>query len=342
MSVRNHVKGREYEADFIHVGGYCCAFGVRDHAGHACMPRWNHDPGSDALSAAAATAATAAHDGDLPGWNSGERRHSVPDASASAAAATAAPGQVGRTRLICNKGRRSGVASFKPSERRRCEPPPFAFRSRNGALLSSLSGDHNGETMMRRFALLLAVTVAVSSCAHNLQPLTEPAFDMSSPLYGPNFLHIATSANLWEIESSRLALQVSANPAVRSFAEMIIADHTWLAGNMTAAGKAAGALPAPPEALMPLDQAKIDQLRATPATVFDGSYRDMQVAAHQQAISLFRTYAAQGDNPILRTMASRTIPMLERHLAAAEALPVTTAVPSAYPPSTTSQRGERG
>jgi len=196
--------------------------------------------------------------------------------------------------------------------------------------------------MMRRFALLLTATVAVSSCAHNPQPLAGPAFDMSSPVYGPNFLHIATSANLWEIESSRAALQVSANPAVRNFAEMIIADHTLLAGKMAAAGKAAGVLPAPPEALMPTDQAKIDQLRATPATAFDASYRDMQVAAHQQAISLFQTYAAQGDNPILRAMASRTIPMLEKHLAAAQGLPITAAVPSAYPAPTTSQRGERG
>jgi len=196
--------------------------------------------------------------------------------------------------------------------------------------------------MMRRFGLLLAATVAVSSCARNPQPLIEPALDMSSPLYGPNFPHIATSANLWEIQSSRLALQASANPAVRSFAEMIIADHTLLAGQMAAAGKTAGVLPAPPEALMPLDQAKIDQLRATPATAFDASYRDMQIAAHQQAISLFQTYAAQGDSLILRGMAARTIPMLEKHLAGAQALPVAAAVPSVYPPPTTSQRGERG
>jgi len=60
------VKGRKYEADFIHVGGYGCAFGVRDHASDPCMPRWEHNPGSDALSAAASTTAAAAHDGDLP------------------------------------------------------------------------------------------------------------------------------------------------------------------------------------------------------------------------------------------------------------------------------------
>jgi putative membrane protein len=168
------------------------------------------------------------------------------------------------------------------------------------------------------------------------------ALDMSSPLYGPNFLHFATSANLWEIQSSRLALQVSANPAVRSFAEAIIADHTLLAGQMAAAAKAADIGPPPPEALMPMDQAKIDQLRAAPATSFDASYRDLQVAAHQQAISLFQNYAAQGDNSILRTMAARALPMLQKHLTEAEALPVQSITPPTYPAPPATTRGERG
>ena len=199
---------------------------------------------------------------------------------------------------------------------------------------------------MRKIAVVLAATAALAGCAQN--PFRTPAapvsnFDLSSPLYGPNFLHIATSSNLWEVQSSRLALQVSGNPAVRTFAEMIIADHTLLAGNMAAAGKAAGTLPPPPEALMPFDQARIDQLRATPAMSFDGTYREMQIAAHQQAISLFQIYAAQGDNPVLRSMASQTLPMLQKHLAAAEALPVSALTPAAVaPPPLTTTRGERG
>jgi len=166
---------------------------------------------------------------------------------------------------------------------------------------------------------------------------------MSSPLYGPNFLHVAASSNLWEVQSSRLALQVSADPALRGFAEMIIADHTQLAGIMAAGAKAADIAPPPPEALMPMDQAKIDQLRAMPATSFDAPYRDMQVAAHQQAINLFQTYAAQGDNAILRAMASRALPMLQKHLAAAQALAIAPSAPlPSSPPSPSATRGERG
>lgn len=199
---------------------------------------------------------------------------------------------------------------------------------------------------MRKFVVLVAATVALSGCARipflsSTLPAPEPILDMSSPLYGPNFLHIATSSNLWEIQSSRLALQVSANPGIRSFAEMIIADHTQFAGIMAAADKAADLGPPPPEALMPFDQAKIDQLRATPVGSFDVAYRNMQIAAHQQAIQLFQTYAASGDNSVIRAMAAQAIPMLERHLAAAEALQVApSAAPLPLPPA--SPRGERG
>ena len=194
---------------------------------------------------------------------------------------------------------------------------------------------------MQRFALIFVAAAVLPSCSRNALP-AESAFDMSSPLYGPNFLHFATSANLWEVQSSRLALQVSGDPAVRSFAEMIIADHTRLAGTMAAAGKEAGALPPPPEALMPTDQAKIDQLKATPAGSFDSAYRAMQITAHQQAIALFQTYTAQGDNPVLRSMASRALPMLQNHLAAAQALPATSLAPVPAPAVQPPQRGERG
>lgn len=198
---------------------------------------------------------------------------------------------------------------------------------------------------MRKAALLFAGMAVLTACARNPFLKSTPpaaAFDMASPLYGPNFLHYAASANLWEIQSSRLALQVSGDPAVRSFAEMIIADHTRLAGTMAAAGKTAGTLPPPPEALMPADQTKVDQLQSLPAASFDTAYRDMQVAAHQQAIALFQNYAAGGDNSTLRSMASQAIPMLQKHLAAAEALPVGSVAPLAAPPSVRASRGERG
>lgn len=201
---------------------------------------------------------------------------------------------------------------------------------------------------MKRIALLLAAAAVASSCAQTSPPAPPPPADTTSLLYGPNFLQTAGSANLWEIESSQLALQISANTAVRGFAQMIIADHTQLGGQVAAAAQAAG-LPPPPQVLLPADQAKLDQLRNAGPNLFDTNYRDMQVAAHQQAIALFQNYATGGDNPVLRNAAAQALPTLQKHLAAAQALmvvptpgPPPPPPPAPPPPPPPVRRGERG
>ena len=191
---------------------------------------------------------------------------------------------------------------------------------------------------MKRIALVLAATALVGACAQNPPPPVVPPVDVTSPLYGPTFLQTATSANLLEIQSSQLALQMSQNPSVRSFAQMIIADHQQLGAQMAAAAQSAG-VPPPPPALSPDDQARLSALQAA-GPGFDMAYRDMQVAAHQQAIGLFQNYATSGDNPVLRGTASQALPALQRHLAAAQAIVLTPPPPP--PPPLPPRPGERG
>jgi putative membrane protein len=55
---------------------------------------------------------------------------------------------------------------------------------------------------------------------------------------------------------------------------------------------------------------------------FDKTYLDQQRAAHQEAITLHRGYAENGDNPQLRSVAIGGLPMLERHLKSIERIGV--------------------
>lgn len=196
---------------------------------------------------------------------------------------------------------------------------------------------------MTRIVLLFAATAAtaLAGCARN-EPVVAPvapvvavpAVDVSSPLYGPMFLRMAASTNLWEIQSSQLAHQMATSPAVHSFASMIIADHNALNAQMAAAAQAAGLAP-PPQAMMPEEQQMLAQLQATPRGAFDLAYRDMQVAAHQKAIALHQNYATSGDNPTLRAAAAQALPKLQQHLAMAQSLAI-----AGPPPMRRS--GERG
>jgi putative membrane protein len=195
---------------------------------------------------------------------------------------------------------------------------------------------------MRKMAILLAGAIALAACSSTPPPAPPAPVDLNNPLLAPGFLAQAGSANEWEIESSRLALQMSTNPGVQSFANMIIADHMAMGQQVAAAATSAGLTP-PPPALLPQQQAMLDQLRAAGSGLsFDMAYQQAQISAHQQAIQLMQNYAAGGDVPALRTVASGAIPVMQKHLSMAQALAMAPPPPPPMAPPPPRRAGERG
>lgn len=195
---------------------------------------------------------------------------------------------------------------------------------------------------MRKLAILFGGAALLAGCQTTPPPPPPaPPVDVNNPLMAPGFLAQAGSANQWEIESSQLALQMSTNPAVRNLANVIIADHTAMGQQVTAAAASAG-LPPPPTTLLPPQQAMLDQLRgAGSGPAFDMAYQQAQISAHQQAIQLMQNYAAQGDVPALRSVATQAIPVMQKHLSMAQSLAM--APPPPPPPMPAPRRsGERG
>jgi putative membrane protein len=195
---------------------------------------------------------------------------------------------------------------------------------------------------MRKLAILFGGAALLAGCQSAPPPAPPPPpVDLNNPLMAPGFLSMATSANQFEIASSQLALQASANPAVRNFANLLIADHTRLGQAVGAAAQSAGLVP-PPAALLPPQQAALDQLRAAgPGPAFDMAFRDAQIGAHQQAITLMQNYATSGDVPALRTAAGQAIPMMQMHLQQAQLLNVAPPPPPPQAPPI-GRSGERG
>jgi putative membrane protein len=200
---------------------------------------------------------------------------------------------------------------------------------------------------MRKLAILLAGAIALAACSNN-PPVPVAPVDLSNPLLAPGFMAQAASGDQFEIQSSQLALQMSQNAALRNFANMLIADHTRLSQAMAAAAISARLNP-PAPALLPAQQAMLDQLRASGSgTPFDLAYQQAQIQAHQNALALMQNYAASGDVPALRAAAAQAIPTIQMHLQQAQGLgnfiaPPT--VPPTVPPMTAPpprRAGERG
>jgi putative membrane protein len=197
---------------------------------------------------------------------------------------------------------------------------------------------------MKILAMMLGGAMALAACSTNPPPPPAPP-DLNNVLLAPGFLAHAGSANQYEIQASQLALQASANPGVRNLASVIIADHTAMGQQVAAAASSAGLAP-PPPTLLPAEQAMLDQLRASgTGPSFDMTYQQQQISAHQQAIQMMQNYAASGDVPALRTVAAGAIPVMQKHLAMAQALMTAPPPPPPPPPMqapSPGQRGERG
>jgi len=190
---------------------------------------------------------------------------------------------------------------------------------------------------------VVALAAALAACGPRapVVPAAEaPVVDPNSPLAAPMYMAMAASGDMLEIQSSQVALQRSANPAVRSFAQMLIADHSRMSQQMMAAASAAGLTP-PPPALQPPHAQMLQQLQATPAGSFEMAFQQMQIAAHQEALALHQNYASGGDVPALRAVAASAVPVIQQHLNAIQSMQL---MPQAAPPvyQAPATPGERG
>ena len=123
----------------------------------------------------------------------------------------------------------------------------------------------------------------------------------------------ASASDLFEIQSSNLALERSRNSEIREFAQMMIQHHTRTTEQLKSALREASMEP-PPARLMPAQQAMLDALRAAQGEAFDRLYLSQQAQAHDMALALHQTYAERGDTPALRRVAGAAVPVIEQHI----------------------------
>lgn len=126
------------------------------------------------------------------------------------------------------------------------------------------------------------------------------------------FATTAGPANLFEIQSSQLALKQTQTAGVTAFAQRMITDHTKAGQDMQAALKSDNiSVPAP--ALTQDQQQQMSQLQGLKGQQFDQAYIQAQVKAHDDAVNLFQNYSQSGPVGALKTFAGKTLPVLKMH-----------------------------
>lgn len=106
--------------------------------------------------------------------------------------------------------------------------------------------------------------------------------------------------------SSQLAVERAESEAVRTFAELEVAEQEAVAAAFGATG-----------AEIPLREdhaALMEQLQAAEGAAFDTAYVDAQIAGHQELRGIHSDYAENGEDPMARGASMVGVTSIDSHL----------------------------
>ncbi len=131
-----------------------------------------------------------------------------------------------------------------------------------------------------------------------------------------SFILQAMGGGMNEVELSKIALQNSATPDVKAFAQKMIEDHEKAGKELSMISARLGAaLPKPTG-----PTADITRFGTLKGEMLDKAYVGQMVAGHKGAIALFEKQASSADAVELKQFAGSALPVLKEHLKMALAL----------------------
>jgi putative membrane protein len=174
-------------------------------------------------------------------------------------------------------------------------------------------------TLWRTKAALLgaAAVLALGACADDSSRPSQPMAGVPARNASANtmqYVEAVANGNMFEIQSSQLALQKSRNAGVRRFAQRMIDEHTRMSTELSIAVRTTGPSLTVPTAMDNRHQSAIQDLQGVTGREFDRMYLTAQINAHNEALVVNQNYAQSGDDPALKQLSSGAIPAIQEHL----------------------------
>lgn len=146
----------------------------------------------------------------------------------------------------------------------------------------------------------------------------------SAALDDPTIVAIFDAANTWDIQLGHLALKKSSNKDVRSFADMMVRDHTAARQLGRDLAHKLNVTPTPPGPDFPLAKdhvATLAKLNSLSGAAFDKAYIGHEVWYHQAVIdAVTNTLLPATKNAELKDLEIKVAPNFQAHLVAAKDL----------------------
>jgi putative membrane protein len=200
-------------------------------------------------------------------------------------------------------------------------------------------------------AAIVAATIGLAACGDRNQPTTTtgaapattPPANTAAPATPPtatpgaeatrtlaaedrDFITMAASSGMMEVQASRMALEKSKNNHVRDFAQRMIDDHMKANEELRNIARTAG-MSELPTAMVQVHASHMDRLQALGGVEFDREFvAQAGVAGHTEAIDLFEKASRDAANPEIRAFAEKQLPTLREHLEQSQKLAKTVGV----------------
>ena len=166
---------------------------------------------------------------------------------------------------------------------------------------------------LKKYAISGMISLAFVAVGCNDGAGNKPDGDNKTSLNDTDkeFVKMAAIGNNAEIEAGRLAASKATDPSVKSFAEMMVTDHTKALGELKSVAKDEGLTLSDT-----LDQ-KHTEMKATLESLtgraFDSAYSHGMVEGHNSTIALFEDESNKGGSEKLKAFATKTLPTLKMH-----------------------------
>ena len=132
-----------------------------------------------------------------------------------------------------------------------------------------------------------------------------------------DFVKMAASAGMMEVELGKHAAAHAENSDVRAFGKRMAEDHGAAGRELEKVAASQGL--AVPKQMTDHNRKEVEDLSTKRGKEFDEKYMGDMVDGHEHVVEAFREQAAEGKTAVDR-FAAKTLPTLESHLAQAKAI----------------------
>jgi len=148
------------------------------------------------------------------------------------------------------------------------------------------------------------------------QPNSGAAASSPSTSADQDFVTKAAQGNSAEVALGQIVAGKTKNPAVKQFAQMMVKDHTAALNELQELAQSKNlnfndALPEDAQSLQ-------TKLSSDTGTQLDKDYMDSMLEDHQKDVQEFTDQSQKAKDPDLKQWASKTLPILQKHLEKAQ------------------------